>query len=51
MGEEQEEEKSGGYGGKIEYKLSEVDARAVSGGQNELIGEFKMAAGDAIIRG
>ena len=32
--------------------LSEVNTRAVSRGQNELIGKFKMAAGDVIsIRG
>ena len=33
---------------KIEWKLSEVNTRAVSSGQNELIGELKMAAGDVI---
>ena len=33
-------------------KLSEVNTRAVSRGQNELIGKFKMAEGDVIsIRG
>ena len=38
--------------GKIKWKLSEVYTRAVSRRQNELIGEFKMAAGDVIsIRG
>ena len=36
---EQEEGRSGGDGGKIERKLTEV-IRAVSRGQNELIGEF-----------
>ena len=42
---------SGGEGGKIR-KLSEVNTRAVSKGQNELIGKFKMSAGDVIsIRG
>ena len=40
--------KRGGDGGKIEWKLSHVNTRAVSKGQNELIGEFKMAAGDVI---
>ena len=30
-------------GGKIEWKSSEVNTRAVSRGQNELIGKFKMA--------
>ena len=38
----------GRSGGKIEWKLSEVNTRAVSRGQNELIGEFKMAVGDMI---
>ena len=39
-------------GGKFKRKLSEVNTRAVSRGQNELIGKFKMAAGDVIsIRG
>ena len=39
-------------GGKIEWKSSEVNTRAVSREQNELIGEFKMAEGDVIsIRG
>ena len=37
-------------GGK--FKLSEVNARAVSRGENELVGKFKMAAGDMVsIRG
>ena len=34
--------------GKIKWKLSEVNIRAVSRGQNELIGKFKMAVGDVI---
>ena len=34
----------GRSGGKMEWKSSEVNTRAVSRGQNELIGEFKMAA-------
>ena len=39
-------------GGKFERRLSEVNARAVSTGQNELVCEFKMAAGDMVsIRG
>ena len=39
-------------GRKIEWKLSEVNAKVVSRGQNELIVKFKMAAGDVIsIRG
>ena len=36
-------------GGKIKWKLSEVNTRAVCRGQNELVGEFKMAAGDMIV--
>ena len=35
-------------GGKIEWKLSKVNTRAVSRGQNELIGELKMAADDVV---
>ena len=35
-------------GGKTEWKLSQVNTRAVSRGQNKLIGEFKMAADDVI---
>jgi hypothetical protein len=38
--------KSGGEGEKIEWKLSESNIRAVSRGQNELLGEVKMAMGD-----
>ena len=38
----------GGDGGKTEWKSSEVNTRAVSRRQSELIGEFKMAAGDVI---
>ena len=37
--------------GKIEWKLSEVNTRAVSRGQNELIGKLKMATGDMISTG
>jgi hypothetical protein len=33
-------------GGKIEWKLSEANIRAVFRGQNKLIGEFKMPADD-----
>ena len=33
---------------KIKWKLSEVNTMAVSRGQNELIGKFKMAVGDGI---
>ena len=38
----------GADGGKIKYKLSEVNTRAVSRGQNKLIGKFKMVVGDVI---
>ena len=39
-------------GGKFKRKLSEVNTRAVSRGQNELVAKFKMAAGDMVsIRG
>ena len=34
--------KGGEDGGKIKWKLSEVNARAVSWGQDELVGRFKM---------
>jgi hypothetical protein len=47
-GMEQEEGRNGGDGEKIEWKLSEVNTRAVSIRQNELLGEFKMAAGNVI---
>ena len=35
-------------GGKFKRKLSEVNTRAVSRGQNELVGKFKMTVGDVI---
>ena len=35
-------------GEKIKWKLSEVNTRAVSKGQNEFIGKFKVAIGDVI---
>ena len=39
-------------GGKFKRKLSEVNTKAVSRGQNELVGKFKMAASDMVsIRG
>ena len=41
---EQEEGRSERDGGKREQKLSEVNTWAVSRGQNELIGELKMAS-------
>ena len=37
-----EDGRNGGDGGEIEWKLSKVNTRDVSRGQNELIGEFKM---------
>ena len=44
--------KRGRDGGKFKRKLAEVNTWAVSRGQNELIGKFKMVAGDVIsIRG
>ena len=50
VGARQEGERSGGNGGKFEWKSFEVNTntRAVSRGQNELIGKFKMVAGDLI---
>jgi hypothetical protein len=39
-------------GGKFKRKLFEVNVRAVSRRQNELVGKFKMAVGDMVsIRG
>ena len=39
-------------GGKFKRRLSEVNARTVSRGQNELVCKFKMAEGDMVsIRG
>ena len=46
QGKEQQEGRSGRDGEKIERKLSQVDTRAVSRRQNELIGKFKVAADD-----
>ena len=44
--------RGGEDGGRIKWKLSELVTRAMSRAQNELIGKFKMAAGDVIsIRG
>ena len=48
QGKKQEEGRSGGDGWKIERKLSEVNTRAVFRGQSELIGKFKLVAGDVI---
>ena len=48
---EQEEGRSGGDGGKIDWNLSEFNTWAVSREQNELIGDLKMAAGNMIIIG
>ena len=50
MGARQEGGRSGEDG--MEWKSAKVNTRAVSRGQNKLIGEFKMAVGDVnIIRG
>ena len=46
MGARQEDGRSEG---NIEWKLSEVNTRAVSRGQNKLIGKVKMATGDVIV--
>ena len=41
-----------GVGGKIKWKLSEVNTRAVFRGQDKLIGKFRLVAGDVIsVRG
>ena len=45
---EQEEGRSGGDGKKIQWKLGEVNTRAVFRGRHELKDEFKMASGDVI---
>ena len=37
--------------GNLKRRLSEVNARAVSRGQNELVCKFKMAVGDKVILG
>jgi hypothetical protein len=42
QGKEQKEGRSGGNGGKTEWKLSESNTRSVSRGKNKLIGKFKM---------
>ena len=39
-----------GDGKKIEWKSSEVNTRAVSRGQNELTGKFKMVTRDVIMK-
>ena len=48
QGKEQEEGRSGGGGGKIQWELSEVNSKAVSRRQDEYIGNFKIVAGDVI---
>ena len=48
MGERQEGWRCGGDGEEIEWNTSEVNIRIVSKEQNELIGNFKMAAGNVI---
>ena len=48
----QEGGRRGGDGRKIKWKSSEVNTRAVSRGQNKIIGKFKMVEDDVIsIRG
>jgi hypothetical protein len=47
-GVRQEEGKGRGVGERIGWKLSDVNNRAVSRGQDELIGKFKMAVGDVL---
>jgi hypothetical protein len=42
------EQEKGKNGGKIEWKFSEVNTRAMSRGQNEFLGKLKMVAGDVI---
>ena len=44
----QEEGRCGGDGRKIEWKLSKINTRVLCRGQNEVISEFRMAAGDVI---
>ena len=46
--QERKEQEEGKSGGKIGWKLSEVNTKAVYGGQNELIGELKMETGEVI---
>ena len=43
-----QDNKGGEDGGRIRWKLSEVDSRPISRRQNKLIGNFKVAAGDVI---
>ena len=44
-------QEAGKVGGKIKWRLSEVNARAVSREQDELVGKFKKAAGDVLVLG
>jgi hypothetical protein len=47
-----QDRRSGGDGGKIEWKLSKINTRAVSRGQNELKASSSMAADDVMsVRG
>ena len=41
-------QEGGRNGGKIEWKSSEVNTRALCRGLNKMIGEFKMAVGDVV---
>ena len=50
--QERKVERRGGDGRKIKWKLSEVNTRAVSRAQNELVAKFNLVAGDKVsIRG
>ena len=52
VGSRQEGGRSGGNGGKIEWKSFEINNRVMPREQNKLIGELKMAAVDVVsIRG
>ena len=48
QGKEQEEDRNVEDGEKLERKLSGVNSRVMSREQKELIGEFKIVAGDVI---
>ena len=43
-----QDRKRGGDGVRIEWKIPEVNTRAVSRGQNEMIGKLKIVACDVI---
>ena len=48
QGKEQKEGRCGEDGRKIEMELSNVSTREVSEAYNDLMGEFKMTAGDVV---